>query len=115
MLFHTDLRVPDQVKSQIRQTGLVVPKYSQHAQDVAREREIELPDLIDYTKCRPFEIECKKDGTIEKVAYRTSYADDPKRDLILIVHPADNFVRTVWLNRVEDQHATLDRSLYKGE
>ncbi len=113
MLYHTEVGIPDQVKSQVRQTGLVVPKYSQHAQDVAAQRAIELPDLIDYTKCRPVEIETKRDGTIKKVVYCTSYVDDPKRELVLVVHPADNFVRTVWLNQTEDQHATLDRSLYQ--
>lgn len=113
MLYHTSVGVPNQIRSQVRTTGLVVPVYSQHAQDAANQRSIDLPDLIDYTKCRPFEIETKRDGTIIKVAYRTSYPADTKRDLVLVIHPANNFVRTIWLNRIGDDHTSLDATKYE--
>ena len=113
MLYHKELGIPNPIRSQIRQTGRVVLNYSEHAQLAADERGIVLPRVLDYTKCEPFEIETKRDGTIIKVAYRTRYAGVAKCDLVLIVHPQDNFVRTIWLNLIDDQHQTLDVSLYE--
>lgn len=115
MLYHKELGIPQQIKSQIRQTGRVVPAYSDHAQGAALQRGIVLPRIIDYTKCEPFEIEVKRDGTIIKVAYRTKYPADTKCDLVLIVHPSDNFVRTIWLNARDDNHKSLNVSLYEKE
>ncbi len=113
MLYHVDLGIPQTIRSSIRTTGLVLPKYSQHARDQAAQKHIELPDIIDFAQCRPCEIECKRDGTIQKVVYRLVYKGDPKCDLVLVIHPADNFVRTVWLNAHADMHATLDRTKYE--
>ncbi len=118
MIYHTDIYVPQKVRAQVRTTGKVAPIYSQHAIDQSNKRQVVLPNVIDYTKCEPFEIETKKDGTIIKVGYRTRY--QPTRqstkplDLILIIHPHDNYVRTAWVNQADDQHASLDRSIYEG-
>ena len=113
MLYHTDLYVPSRVRAQVRKTGQAVPTYSQHAIDESYKRRVVLPDLIDFTKCEPFEIETKKDGTIIKVGYRTRYQHAPKSDLIVIIHPSNNYVRTAWVNQQTDQHATLDTSIYE--
>ncbi len=115
MLYHFDLYVPKSVRTQIRTTGKVVPTYSQHAIDESYKRKVVLPDLIDFTKCEPFEIETKRDGTIIKVGYRTRYQHAPKSDLIVIIHPSNNFVRTAWVNHKADQHATLNTSIYERE
>ncbi len=113
MLYHTDLYVPPAIRAQVRRTGKVVPTYSQHAIDTSYERQVVLPDLIDFTKCEPFEIETKRDGTIIKVGYRTRYQHAPKSDLIVIIQPHDNYVRTAWVNQTDDKHATLDISIYE--
>lgn len=113
LLYHKELGIPRSIRSQIRQTGQIVPTYSQHAQTSARLRGIVLPRTIDYTKCEPFEIETKRDGTVIKVVYRTGYPADTKCDLILVVHPEDNFVRTVWLNQRDDNHTNLRISNYE--
>ena len=113
MLYHTDIFVPSNIRAQVRRTGKVAPIYSPHAIDQSVERKVVLPSVIDFTKCEPFEIETKRDGTIIKVGYRTRYQHAPKSDLIVIIHPSNNFVRTAWVNQIDDQHATLDVSIYE--
>ena len=113
MLYHTDQFVPPAIRAQVRTTGKVAPIYSQHAIDQSHKYQVVLPNVIDFTKCEPFEIETKKDGTIIKVGYRTRYQHAPKSDLILIIHPSNNYVRTVWVNQIDDQHASLDVSIYE--
>lgn len=113
MLYHTDIYVPQAIRAQVRRTGKVAPIYSPHAIDQSVERKVVLPSVIDFTKCEPFEIETKRDGTIIKVGYRTRYQHAPKSDLIVIIHPSNNYVRTAWVNQTTDQHATLDISIYE--
>lgn len=132
MLYHLSLPIPRPILSQVRQSGLVRPTYSKHASQRASQYSINLPRIIDYSSCVPFEIECTSDGRVIKVGYRTRYkgelngglnaginadkmvgkSPDKKLDLILVVNARDNFVRTVWLNRVSDQHKSLDISRY---
>ena len=114
MLYHTDQHIPPAIRAQVRRTGKVTPIYSQHAINTSYKRQVVLPNVIDFTKCEPFEIETKKDGTIIKVGYRMRYQHAPKSDLILIIHPSNNYVRTVWVNQIDDQHASLDVSIYEG-
>lgn len=114
MLYHKDVFIPQAIRTQVRTTGRVAPTYSQHAIDQSYERQVVLPNVIDFTKCEPFEIETKKDGTIIKVGYRTRYQHAPKADLIVIIHPSNNYVRTAWVNHAADQHATLDTSIYEA-
>jgi hypothetical protein len=48
-------------------------------------------------------------GRIEKIVVRIPY--DNRHDLVLVVGK-DGFVRTLWLNRNNDKHNTLDRTRY---
>jgi hypothetical protein len=128
MLYHFLFPIASVILSQVRTTGKVRPTYSQHARVKASQNSIKLPQILDYSSCVPFEIECNRDGKVIKVGYRTRYKGrqngdikpdiklDKKvakeLDLILVVNTRNNFVRTIWLNRRSDQHKSLRLSRY---
>lgn len=82
-------------------------RYSDHAKARAAEKGIDsLPDTIISRDCTVFEIE---DTDIRKFALRTHY--DSVNDLCMAVDEK-GLVRTVWLNRKNDRHCTLNKRLY---
>lgn len=72
---------------------------------------ITLPDTLDTTEAVLIEAEVINVGHVRvlKRVYRLPH--DDSNDIVLVVQP-DGLVRTVWLNRKNDRHATLDRSRY---
>lgn len=61
------------------------------------------------TKPHVFEITVHNDR-IEKLGFRSGY--DSKRDIILIIKPWDNLIKTAWTNLKDDPHETLNREKY---
>lgn len=124
MLYHFLFPIAPVILSQVRRTGKVRPVYSKHASLRARQYGLELPQILDYSTCVPFEIECNQNGQVIKVGYRTRYKGRYKGglnadinsginlDLILVINTTDNFVRTIWLNRRSDHHKSLQFSRY---
>lgn len=115
-LYHKDLGFPNRVTNML--AGAKKAKfqfeldYSYHAKQSAetdRYGRINLPTHVDCGSAQPIEVETK-DGQINKVVYRTAYNE--KFDLVIVVVANDGFVRTVWLNRVDDIHNSLDESKY---
>lgn len=81
--------------------------YSEHAKKRAAEKGISnLPQTIISRDCTVFEIE---DTDIRKYALRTKY--NATHALCMAVDEK-GFVRTVWLNRHDDRHCTLNKKLY---
>ena len=89
-------------------------RYSYHAQEAARDDRY--GDLTRYlTPYRDFddaeivEVELDAEGQIAKRVARFNITED----LVLVMAvAADGYVRTVWCNRVDDRHATLERLKY---
>lgn len=82
-------------------------KYSRHATDRMNDKGIAfVPKTLDSIDCEVFEIE---DTDVRKFALRTKYNDI--NDLCMAVDET-GFVRTVWLNKRTDRHATLNKNLY---
>jgi hypothetical protein len=109
MLYHSELGIPENVETQF---GSMLLDYSKHALDASKNDQyghIELPKSLDTSKAQVIEVETRGKKTT-KVLYRIPY--DEEYDLILAVDPQRRFVRTVWLNHVNDNHNTLDPTRY---
>lgn len=82
-------------------------RYSRHATERMYLKGISMvPNVLDSQDCDVFEIE---DTDVRKYALRTKY--NAVDDLCMAVDET-GFVRTVWLNSVNDKHATLNKKLY---
>lgn len=111
-LYHKDVGFPSDLNMPRGFTSVLNLKYGGHAKEQALEDKygkIQLPHRVDLRKGEIFEIGAKG-NTVTKIGIRFKY--DDTRDIILIVNPADGFVRTVWFNVAGDKHKTLDMSRY---
>lgn len=111
-LWHSDIRLP---------AGFTAPRgrwplnYSQHAIRASfsdHYGEIRILKSLTMSRFDVVEVETL-DGEVVKLVIRGSYNED--FDIVMAVMPtASNtfFVKTVWLNRKNDRHATLDRNRY---
>ena len=107
--YHTEVGIPEDVQTQF---GQMLLDYSQHALQAAqndRYGTIDLPRSLDTSKAQVIEVETDGKRT-HKVLYRVPYNNE--YDLLMAVDPRRRFVRTVWLNRNDDLHNTLDPSQY---
>jgi hypothetical protein len=51
-----------------------------------------------------------EDGDVVKLGARTHYDDE--RDIVLIIKPFENLLKTAWINVKGDAHHTLNREKY---
>jgi hypothetical protein len=84
--------------------GVIALTYSFHAQTRARDKAITLFPQINTDTARVIEIEMEGRQVI-KILYRIPY--NAKYDMLLAIIPDRGFVKTIWLNSVEDKHQTL--------
>lgn len=106
-LYHSDVFVPPQYFNPLN-LGLRL-HYSAHARSEAAKDRLNLdalPKRLPYH--RVIEVEVDEQG-VSKVVVRIHFTHG--YDLVLVVLP-DGFVKTLWLNATDDQHATLNRSRY---
>lgn len=104
-LFHVEVGIPEALKASLPYPRL---RYGRHAQQAAVDEGLRtLPSVLPKA-IKVVEVEVTN-GKASKWVIRTQI--DPQRDLVLVV-VADGFVKTVWCNRVSDQHKTLKRHLY---
>lgn len=110
-LYHTDKGIPEAILSKLPTQKFQV-RYSYHAQEARMtDRYGVAPELkvIDPQACSIIEVETIE-GRIEKVVYRTSATTDLDICLAVLINKA--LVKTVWMNRKNDTHKTLDLSKY---
>lgn len=111
-LYHKDIGFPEDVKMPTGFSPVLKLRYSSHARDEAasdRYGNLELPPVVDLRKGQVVEISVVG-NTVVKMVVRFPY--DDKKDLVLVIQPADGFVRTVWANEKNDQHKSLNRNKY---
>lgn len=73
-----------------------------------------LPKYIRINKTNIFEVSTFDDIKIKKALVRINY--DEKRDMVLVLQILSKAwarVITVWLNKKQDKHYTLDKTKYK--
>lgn len=108
-LYHFEIGFPRNLNVRF---GTLRLRYSHHARQAAlndRYGDIDLPEALNTNTAKVIEVEVIGDR-VEKVLYRVSYNDD--FDLLVAVMPRDSFVKTVWLNRRNDGHKTLNAAKY---
>ena len=110
-LYHKDLGLPTMWKTDWGVLGL---KYSKHAQQAAEDDRygfIDLPRRLDTSRAEVIEIELDEDECLDKILYRTRY--NAEYDICIAVRPLTREVKTVWLNKRNDTHQTLDLTKYQ--
>ena len=111
MLYHASIGFPRNIRALPERIEL---RYGRHARQAAQDDRYGpvrwLPSVIDTAACKLVEAEVEADGTVTKAVLRLSLGTD--LDLVLVVHPRDGFVRTVWQNRRSDAHRTLNTARY---
>jgi hypothetical protein len=90
-------------------------RYTAHATAAAlndRYGVIQLPDSVMFDERNAVEMECVGKA-VTKVVVRQPY--DNEHDIVLAMIPTgpEFTVKTVWLNRRDDQHFTLNRNAYE--
>ena len=108
-LYHADIHLPEQART-LQFAALL--RYTSHALQAAREDRygpITLPQVFDSRCATLIEAGVEADRVV-KAVYRQQY--DDMHDLCLVLNLRMNRVITVWLNRRDDHHHTLDRSKY---
>lgn len=110
-LYHYTLGFPNGFSSTV---GVRKLMYTHHAKNAAltdRYGIINLPTQLDTNNAKCIEVEILN-GKVSKLVYRIKYNNAV--DLVLVVVPyiTEFKVKTVWLNKIEDKHATLNISKY---
>jgi hypothetical protein len=111
-LYHKDIGFPDNLEMPRGFHPIMSLRYSSHANEEAlkdRYGVIRLPQRVDVRKGTTIEVGVR-DKLVTKMVIRFDY--DADKDIVMVINPADGFVRTVWFNQKNDQHNTLDRSKY---
>ncbi len=111
-LYHKDIGFPEHVRMPPGFTPRIRLRYGGHARQEAlvdRYGDLRLPDVVDVSKGTVIEVGVTG-NTVTKMVVRFSY--DDKKDIVLVINPADGFVRTVWANEKNDTHSTLNRAKY---
>lgn len=112
-LYHRDIGFPADLKTP---NGAFLVNYSDHARRAAaddRFGSISLPAAIDFRPGRGaelIEVETDPAGLIVKAVWRVRH--DAENDIVMVILMRQKLVKTVWLNRADDLHTTLDESKY---
>lgn len=112
MLYHADVYLPATV-AQVPEHPVKL-MYGPHARAAARVDRYGdlsrcLPLYLDYATCQLVEVETDDRGRVLKRVVRLPVGDG--LDLVIAVG-YDGFVRTVWGNRHDDIHRSLNRKRY---
>lgn len=84
--------------------------YGKHALTRITQRGIQKLPFIQVTAGTVVELEESSSGKVEKLVVRLPYLETDDMVLVIIPHRLNNrevLVKTVWLNNVNDHHATL--------
>lgn len=110
-LYHkTQKSFPNKVRTQATQT--FTPLYTKHAVEQSEKRNLKLPETITYAGKDVFEVELNDRNEVIKYGIRVTY--NGNKDII-VIFKNNHIVKTVWWNRKNDQHKTLDMTKYTPE
>lgn len=109
-LYHADIKLPDGFALPARRVNL---RWSNHADFARTDDRYGVIPKFESLPLQAFEvIEVGVTGRkVEKVVVRGHFNAD--LDVVFVLIPGGTwFVKTVWINRRNDTHKTLDRSKY---
>lgn len=107
-LFHYQIGFPKGLKTNF---GTILLNYSAHALQASKDDRygaMTLPKVLDTTKAKAIEVEVIN-NVVKKIVFRTHY--DKELDIVIVVNRY-RLVHTVWFNRKDDKHETLDATKY---
>lgn len=111
-LYHSEIKLP---AGFVAPTGKVELRWTSHArQEAAKDRYTNIPQFKALTLARFKVIEVGVvNGRVSKIVFRGRL--DNTNDVVIVLIPngtAPWTVKTVWVNKTNDLHRTLDRSKY---
>jgi hypothetical protein len=115
-LYHPRLGIPKNIAPPCYKGKLKFGTHALRESNADRYGVIELPESFDG-KGLLIEVGINGDDNwamperIVKQVWRYNYPQDNKLDVCIVLQP-DGFVRTLWFNRRDDKHDTLDKSKY---
>ncbi|QGH79527.1 hypothetical protein SEA_LIMPID_226 [Streptomyces phage Limpid] len=114
LLYHTEIGLPEGFR---KPTERVRIRYGSHARmEAMKDRYglIRLPNFLTLRRMRVIEVGMTN-GKVSKILFRGRL--DDTRDLCIVLIPGvDNkpwFCKTVWVNKNDDKHETLDTTRYE--
>ena len=108
MIFHHSIGFPSTFR---RPIGNFYTKPSRHAIARAQEKRIDIPRIVNLSDFDIIELEITN-GRIAKMVIRGEYDDYDDICMAVNFDRGSLFIRTVWLNDINDTHNTLDTSKY---
>jgi hypothetical protein len=112
--FHRDIYLPATLVAQVRAVNYSRLTYTRHAAEAALAdglRPHQLPVSLAFDEWVLVHVETWA-GRPTGVLVRRALACNPRLHLVMAVSVPDCRVKTVWLNRADDNHRTLDRTKY---
>lgn len=106
-LYHYKIFMPN-IKIPNTQITLIYSNHAINASKNDRYGQILLPKTINPNAGKLIELEIKN-NVIQKIVLRFKYSKD--LDLIIVIG-FNKIVKTVWLNKCEDNHSTLNYNNY---
>lgn len=114
-LFHRNLGFPKHISLPKGLFKLIWSNHAIQATENDRYGNIVRVDGISIDPYRIFEIElCQENANIIKFCYRSRYNSVFDISYVFHFEGRSLFVKTVWLNKKDDNHKTLDRSKYNA-
>lgn len=114
MLFHVELQFPKNAKLHFGTIDLVYTKHAKNACKTDKYGIIVPPKRLNTDNAKVIEAEIVRsdDNTLhtKKVVYRVPYKGS--NDLCIVLVPETNVVKTVWINKMNDRHSTLNTHRY---
>jgi len=107
-LYHSDVYMP-KLKVSSKNIRLSYTQHAIFASQSDRYNTIRLPEVINLSQGKIIELEVVNSKP-HKLVVRLPY--DAHCDICIVMLVAERIVKTVWLNRSNDTHRTLDRSKY---
>lgn len=109
-LYHAEIRLPDGFTIPTARVALKWTRHAERARWDDRYGMIPMFSTIPLSQFEVIEVGVEA-GIIAKILVRGHYTDEI--DICFVLIPGPQYVvKTVWMNRRNDQHKTLDRSKY---
>lgn len=122
--YHRDIGLPAGAAKQF--AGTFWLELSRHAIHAAHEDRYGMPRLTRTIKIKEAEVVevTFENSRATKATVRIPYANNPKLDIVLVIFPPTETLRggyfipevlakTIWLNKNDDTHKTLDKTKYQ--
>jgi len=113
-LYHRDIYLPPALVAAVAVHDFAMLRYGKHATAAALDDCVpprELPRSLLLADWRLIHVETTADRP-SGILVRRPMQVDPRLHLVLAIGVPDMLVRTVWVNRANDNHRSLDRKKY---